>query len=58
MNKDIAELTQHQTEMVLISSNHVSMDMLACMQDSIQTVHTECRDSVKLFQITKELWAL
>lgn len=58
MNKAIAELTQHQTEMVLISNSHVSMDMLACMQDSIQTVHTEYRDSVKMFQITKELGAL
>lgn len=49
MNRDTAELTQHQTEMVLISSSHVSLDMLACMQDSIQTAHTEYRDSVKLF---------
>lgn len=31
MDKAIAELTEHQTEMVLISNSHVSMDKLACM---------------------------
>lgn len=55
MNKAIAELTQHQMEMLFISNSHVSMDVFACMQDSIQT---EYRDSVKMFQITKELGAL
>lgn len=36
----------------------LSANMLAFIQESMQTEHTEYRDSVKMFKITKELGAL